>query len=367
MTLKYKGATDCDVHIHVPDVRTLLPYMSDYWQDQIVNRYIDRSSFAITSYPDRSPLTCRADWRTQDGAPANSLDAMQANLLDRFGIGTAVCHALHGGMMLFNEDMGAEFCKAVNGWVAEKWLDADVRLCASILVHPQNPQLAVDEIECRAGDPRFVAVLMPVMADRPLGHRINWPVFEAAQKHGLSLAVHAGSTYRHSPGGGGWTSYQIEDYVHQSAAFQNMIVSCLAEGVFRKFPDITLVCMESGFTFLPTLLWRSSKTWRGVRAEVPWIDRVPAEIIRERVRFTLQPFDAPDDAAVLGRILEQIACEDVFLFSSDYPHWQFDGDNIVPDIFPDELLKKAMFDNPAAAFPRLKSRAEAQARGETVT
>ena len=33
------------------------------------------------------------------------------------------------------------------------------------------------------------------------------------------------------------------------------------------------------------------KTWRGVRSEVPWVDRRPTELIREHVRLTLQPFD----------------------------------------------------------------------------
>ena len=63
--------------------------------------------------------------------------------------------------------------------------------------------------------------------------------------------------------------------------------------MFQKFPALKLVLIESGFTWLPTLLWRTNKTWRGVRPEVPWIDRPPAEILREHVRLTLQPLDAP--------------------------------------------------------------------------
>ena len=77
--------------------------------------------------------------------------------------------------------------------------------------------------------------------------------------------------------------------------------------MFQKFPALTLVCIESGFTWLPTLLWRINKTWRGVRAEVPWLDRPPADIIREHVRFTLQPLDLPkDDPQKLARTLEHI-------------------------------------------------------------
>lgn len=365
MHLPGAGAIDCDMHINVPGVRTLMPYMSDYWQDQIATRYIDRSSFAHMNYPPRSPLSGRQDWQGENGAakgvPGGSLKDVRANLLDPFGLKFAVANVVHGSNSLFNEDMGAEFAKAINEWVAREWLDKEDRLRATITVHAQHPQLAVEEIERRAGDRRFVAVHLPLMGDAPLGRRIYWPIYEAAQKHGLSIAVHAGSTYRHPLSGAGFGSYQIEDYVNMSGGFENLIVSFLAEGVFHKFPDLKLVCMESGFTFIPTLLWRINKTWRGVRAEVPWLDEAPAEIIRRRVRFTLQPVDAPRDEKILRTILEQIDCDDLLLFSSDYPHWQFDGADILPDGLPGELVAKITTGNPLEAFPRLTAAANAQA------
>ncbi len=364
MKLPFKGAIDCDVHLAMPPVKTLLPFMSDYWQDQIVTRYIDRSSFALMSYPSNSPLSGRADWRAENGGamPGASLAQLRSQLLDPFEHKIAICHALHGAIALYNEDMGAEFCTAVNRWVAAEWLDHEPRLRASILVHAQNPALAVAEIERCAGDSRFVAVLLPVMGDSPLGRRIYWPIFEAAQKHGLSVCVHAGSTFRNPPTGTGWTSYQTEDYIGQSVAFQNLIISLLAEGVFQKFPDLTFVCLESGFTWMPTLLWRSAKAWRGVRAEVPWIDRNPASIVRERIKLSLRPFDAPEDPDIIKRIFEQINCEDMLVFSTDYPHWQFEGDNTLPDGLPQELIQKILIDNPMASFPRLQSSTRAHAR-----
>ncbi len=110
-------------------------------------------------------------------------------------------------------------------------------------------------------------------------------------------------------------------------------MSFLAEGVFQQFPRL-----QAGAASNPAspgcrhLLWRTNKSWRGVRAEVPWIDRPPAEIIREHVRLTLQPVDAPaGDAQKLLRTLEHIGSDRMLLFSTDYPHWQFDGDDVLPD------------------------------------
>ena len=77
--------------------------------------------------------------------------------------------------------------------------------------------------------------------------------------------------------------------------------------------------------------------------------RSPAEIVREHVRLTAQPFDAPDAEAVM-RIVEMIDSDEMLLFATDYPHWQFEGDRAVPDGMPAKML----IDNPIATYPRLK-------------
>src|SRR5262249_21974081 len=241
-----------------------------------------------------------------------------------------------------------------------EWLDREPRLRASILLPLHNPALAVKEIERLAPDPRFVQVLVLAMGEMPLGRRIYWPIYEAAQKHGLAIGMHAGSSYRSAPTAGGWPSYQLEDYVVQSGGFENQLVSFLAEGVFQQFPKLKLVCIESGFTWLPTLMWRINKTWRGVRPEVPWLDRPPAEIIRDHVRFTLQPLDLPpDDPQALARIFEHVGGDHLLLFSTDYPHWQFEGDNVLPQGLPAGTLRKLLVDNPLEAYPRLRGEAAA--------
>jgi uncharacterized protein len=251
--------------------------------------------------------------------------------------------------------MAAAICSAVNDWTAKKLLDREPRLRASILVPPQNPALAVDEIERVAPDRRFVQVLLPAMGDALLGRRGYWPIYAAAEKHELPIGVHAGSTYRWAPTASGWPSHRVEDYVAQSAAFEGQLVSFLAEGVFQKYPKLKLVLIESGFTWLPSVLWRTAKEWRGVRPEVPWIDRNPAEIVADHVRLTLQPIDAPkSDPSILARTLEHIGSDRMLLFSTDYPHWQFEGEDVLPDGLPESMIRKLLIGNALETYPRLR-------------
>jgi predicted TIM-barrel fold metal-dependent hydrolase len=365
------GAIDCDLHPAMPGAAALLPYLDEYWRDQIVNRHIDRYSFNLTSYPPGSPLSARPDWRQPSGLPAGDLDAIRRQALDAFGTRLAILNPLHGAVAFFNEDMAAAFCRAVNDWVRHELLDREPRLRASILVPMHNPALAVGEIERCGEDRRFVQVLVPAMGELLLGRRIYWPIYEAAERQELPIGVHAGSTYRHAPTSSGWPAHRVEDYVVQSGAFEAQLLSLLAEGVFQKFPRLKFVLIESGFTWLPPLMWRTSKTWRGVRPEVPWIDRVPAEILREQVRVTLQPVDAPKgDPRALARTLDHIGSDRMLLFSTDYPHWHFDGEDALPEGLPEAALRRLLADNALDTYPRLRDGAamgdNAAGRKETV-
>ena len=353
MKVPFKGAIDCDLHPAPPPMPALLPYLDDYWREQIVSRHIHRMPFALTSYPPNSPLSVRSDWRS-DALPHGSLDALRRHALDPFGSRLAICNVLHGAFALHNEDMAAAICAAVNDWVAKELLDREPRLRASILV-PHSPQLAAAEIERCAADCRFVQVLLPAMGEILLGRRLWWPIYAAAEKHDLAIGIHAGATFHHAPTGAGWPSYHVEDSVAQSGAFESQLLSLLTEGVFQQFPRLKFVLMESGFTWLPTLMWRTNKTWRGVRPEIPWIDRPPTEIIRDQVRCTLQPVDAPpSDAERLARTLDHIGSDRMLLFSTDYPHWHFDGEDVLPEGLSEDALRKLMIDNPIDTYPRLR-------------
>ncbi len=345
------GGIDCDIHPVVPGLSALLPYLDEHWRETVVQRGVhDLTSIA---YPDNAPITSRPDFRLKGGKAGTDLDQLRAQALDHFGSRRAICNCLYGVQLLFSEDMAAGFARAVNDWVAHEWLDREPRLRASIVVPVQNIEMAVDEIDRCAADRRFVQVLLLVMGDVPLGRRQYWPIYAAAARHGLPIGIHAGSGYRHPVTGIGWPSYYTEDYAAQAVAFQSQLTSLICEGVFSKFPDLTVVLMESGFTWLPAHLWRLTKYWRGLRMEIPWVDRSPTEIVRRNVRLTLQPVDAPPGADQFSRLMEHMGSDELLLFSTDYPHWQFDGDDVLPEGLGADLKRRIMVDNPLKTYARI--------------
>ena len=155
--------------------------------------------------------------------------------------------------LIFNEDIARAFASALNDWIAKEWLDRDPRLRASIVIPIQNVEYAVDEIERCAKDRRFVQILVLAMQETPLGRRHHWPIFAAAERHGLPIGIHAGSNYRNPVTSLGWPTSYVEEYTSQAQGFQTQVASLITEGVFAKYPEAEGRADRIGVTWLPGL------------------------------------------------------------------------------------------------------------------
>jgi predicted TIM-barrel fold metal-dependent hydrolase len=60
---------------------------------------------------------------------------------------------------------------------------------------------------------------------------------------------------------------------------------------------------------------------------------------------------------VLHRLFDHMQSDELLLFSTDYPHWQFDGDDALPKGLSSDLVRKIMIDNPLATYGRLRQEA----------
>src|ERR1700745_1254305 len=175
---------DCGIHPAVGGTRTtLLPYLDDHWEEQVVSRAID--GLDLTSYPPAMPLSGRPDWRPTNGKPGSDLAMVQRGAFDQLGASHAICNVVYGAQAVFDPYMASGFCKAINDWIAAQRLDKDKRLRASIVVPIQAPDLALEEIERRAADNRFVSILVLSQGETLLVRRHFWPGYQAAEKHKL--------------------------------------------------------------------------------------------------------------------------------------------------------------------------------------
>jgi predicted TIM-barrel fold metal-dependent hydrolase len=347
----YAGTIDCDIHFEIPSVDVLVPFLDAYWQS-----YIRETSFkgpVDTSYPKGSGLCPAPRDGAGEVAPEEGLDHLRAHVLDRHQTRIGILTCAYAIESIRNPFAAAALARAVNDWQITHWLEPEPRLRGSVMVPSQDPDLAAKEVDRVGGHPGFVQVFLPVHSESLYGHRRYYPVYEAALRSDLAVGIHAGGNPGNPPSAVGWPSYFIEEYVGMAHIFQSQVISLVVDGVFDRFPDLRVALLESGVTWLPSLMWRLDKEWKGLRREVPWVRRLPSDYIRHHIRLTTEPFDAPRENALLPEIIDQVGSEDLLMFATDYPHQHStrSSDDLLESLAPD-LQRKLRHEN-AATFYRI--------------
>lgn len=318
---------DCDVHVTVKSVADMKPFLTERWWNHLRDYGMrPRHGFQQGDpYPKAAPRAARRDaWTPEGFQPGSDLAFMREHYFEPYNVKCSILSPLNPtGQGDQNTEFQAAMCTAVNDWQKAVWCDPEPRCKASILVPFDDAQLAVEEIERRAGDPAFAQVLMLTRGIEPFGRRRFWPIYEAAERHGLPVAMHVFGYSGHPVGGAGWPSYYCEEMTGHSGACQSVITSLVLEGVFERFPGLKLLKIEGGFGWLPALAWRLDKHWTRARTEIPHVKRPPSEYLKEQLWVTTQPMEEPERPQQLIDLMNWIGMDRI-LFATDYPHWDFD-------------------------------------------
>ena len=350
------GIVDCDVHPTVRSLEEFRPYLDARWWEHLTTFGLrPRHGFAAGDpYPKAAPRAARRDaWGPDGGMPGSDLDFMREHYLEACGVEHAILSPLYPTAQSDqNADFSAAMARAGNDWQLDAWTRRDKRLKASILVPYENAEASVAEIERCAGNPDFAQVLLLARTSEPLGKRRYWPIFEAAQRHGLPVAAHVFGYGGNPVSGTGWPSYYLEETVGHSTACQAAVTSVVLEGVFERFKGLKLVLIEGGFGWMASLMWRLDRHFNALRPELPHLKRLPSEYIREHIWITTQPMEEPESPQALVDVMSWIGF-DRLLFATDYPHWDFDDPARALPSGLDPALRRQILSGNAKALYRL--------------
>jgi uncharacterized protein len=345
---------DADAH-NWPLPADLEPYLSPRWRDYL--EMIGLRSPSEVGLVRAKPLASRTDAWSPDGrVPGNDPEFFREDLLDRYGIRFAVINSLAMSQQALvggNQPAAftAELMHAANEWTREHFLDPDKRLYASICTAFEEGALAVREIEERGPDPRFVQVLLPFRTQRPAGNPKYWAMYEAAVEYDLPIAFHPGSIGNNPVTGAGWPSFYYEDHVGYPSSLMAQMASLVTEGVFERFPSLKIVLQEGGWSWVAPFCWRFDRAFEQLRAEVPHLSRRPSEYIEEHFWYTTQPIEEPETAQQFVEALEVFGHPERLLYSSDYPHWDFDAPtSVLPSAVDRRVTRDIMGPNACALY-----------------
>jgi predicted TIM-barrel fold metal-dependent hydrolase len=169
----------------------------------------------------------------------------------------------------------------------------------------------------------------------------------------MPLAFHPGNGANAPITGVGWPSFYYEDHVGLPQPLMNHMASLVCEGVFDRWPDLKIVFQEGGWTWVAPFAWRFDRAWAQLRSEVSHLQRKPSEYLRDHFWYTTQPVEEPAPPHALEDLLEVFGNTEKLMFSSDYPHWDFDSPEEIVRKLPEEIRADVMGGNALDLYTKL--------------
>ena len=182
----------------------------------------------------------REDAVAPDGSPAGtSAPFVARQLLDPYDIEWAICtgNGILGLGTIPDADYAAALARAHNDWTLHDWLPQEPRFLGAIVVAQQDPQQAAAEIERVGAHPRVVEVVMSSGNVAPFGQRRYHPIYAAAERMGLAVAIHPGTEGRSittPPTSAGYPARRLEWHTNLSLNYMAHAVELPLRGGLRE-------------------------------------------------------------------------------------------------------------------------------------
>lgn len=339
---------DADAHI-AERAEQLVPYLDEPYASLFGAHGDDTANVAIPSYPKDElfrSLGGKLQWDDVNTATAER-EAMERFNLDY----VLITPTLNLYLPIFSDERFAHaLAMAYNDFVVDEFLsNNEPGFKAAITLSPLAPDKAAEEIDRLANHPDMVAAIMGSTGIFPaLGDRRYEPIYDTLVEHKLPLVLHGatGSFISAHPFiKRGLKSYGELHVVSHPFTQMMQMTSMVGQGIFEQYPTLDVVFQEAGIGWIPFTMYRLDNEYEKRRSEFPTLRRKPSEYIKDACYFTTQPMIEPDDPRHLAWFIEMFDGTHNLMFSTDYPHYDFDT--------PDELfgLIRSQFD--AAAVERI--------------
>jgi predicted TIM-barrel fold metal-dependent hydrolase len=246
-------------------------------------------------------------------------------------IGTDACVLVPNRLVTLGHVTVADLVVALNAgyirYMLEHVCDPARGIYTMVLACWQDPEASAEIIDEVAEHPAVAAVcLLSAGAQPPLGDPRYDPIYEAAARHDLPVVLH-GAPGLNLTAGADYADFQrlIESHsVGFSVSNQIQLTSMVLAGICERFPGLRVVFEESGLFWVPMMQYRLDEYFLKRRSEAPLLTRLPSEYIRESFYFGTQPIEAPRNQKHLEMVFDAANGYEHFLYSSDYPHFDYD-------------------------------------------
>jgi predicted TIM-barrel fold metal-dependent hydrolase len=227
-------------------------------------------------------------------------------------------------------ELEVALARGYNRWLVKEVLPSSEAIKTMLYLPLSDPDASVSFIEEFAGEPGVVGFLVTCVRYQPIHENRFMKVFAALDERGLPLAFHS------APNWGERSFEQLNKFIGVHALgfpFFAMLqlTSLVYNGIPERFPRVPIVFMEAGISWLAFMVGRLDNEYRLRSSEAPLLTRMPSDYIREFF-YTSQPIDPLDDPEHNRMLFELFSGETQLLYSSDYPHQDFDLPSSISDL-----------------------------------
>lgn len=239
--------------------------------------------------------------------------------------------------------------RAYARWMSERLLSVDTKIHSMLYLPFNDPAASARMVEEFGDDPGVAGFMVTSCRHRPVHDDAYVPVYAALQELGKPIGFHA--VYN-------WQDQSLQQLnrfmsVHALAfPFYNMIhlTNWIVNGIPERFPQLKVIWIESGLAWIPFMMDRLDHEYLMRSSEAPLLTKMPSDYIRD-MYFTSQPMERTASMEHLEATFEKINATTQLLYSSDYPHWDFDLPSVIYDLpFLDEAAKRRILGENACAL-----------------
>ena len=236
-------------------------------------------------------------------------------------------------------DVEVCLARAYNRWLVEKVLPGSPRMKSMLYLPFNDPAAALKIVEDFGDAEGVIGFMVTSVRHRPVHHNDYMKIYGAIQERGLPIGFHSGFN---------WDDPMFRTCnrflaVHALGFTWYNVVHCtnwVLNGMNERFPDMPVIWIESGISWVPFLMQRLDTQYRMRSSECPLLKKLPSDYMRD-MYYTTQPMEMPDDMDLLEGTFKAMNAETQLLWASDYPHWDMDIPSVIWDLpFIDEVAKR---------------------------
>jgi predicted TIM-barrel fold metal-dependent hydrolase len=257
------------------------------------------------------------------------------------------------------KEMEVEICWAYNRWLTENVLNnCDNRFYSMLSLPFSDPDASLRHVETFGDRPGVKGFMVTTVRTLQVNDNAYMKVYRAMEERGLGLAFHSG------PNWGEPVFRACNRFLSVHAlgfSFYNILhcTNWVINGLGERFPKLPVLWVEGGLAWVPFLMQRLDHEYMLRSSECPTLKKKPSDYMRD-MYYSTQPMEVQDMEA-LETTFRMINAETQLLYSSDYPHWDFDLPSTIYDLpFLSEKAKHNILGGTAARLFKLPPRSEKQ-------